>query len=346
MIEMALAKSEEARKHIVRFETTQYGFDFYFRGLSKAQSFASFVARIAPVRVKTSSKLVSTDNHSNTANVRYNVSCDVVPICRDDLLVTSRAISGHISSKLSGKLILVTKCKSFIHCINASPSRTSTAEDATVDFHPDKYWKGGEEKSFRVLLSPSRLVRFIVLDIEICDPPIKKNRIVHSDEKNDDAYRFADVEVVRESDLGVNDTSFRCVTHLGNILKVGDIVLGYDLQSSVLPNDVMENFSQFFNANFELPDVVLVRKGSEGVKSFNNDEKPNAKNRSKSSVSKRRDRRRQKADEKAEALQQIAGRLGLLDIDEDVLHETDEVSLAENIIMLDEEMKNSPGQED
>lgn len=52
MIEMALAKSEEARKHIVRFETTQYGFDFYFSGLSQAQSFSSFISRIAPVSVK------------------------------------------------------------------------------------------------------------------------------------------------------------------------------------------------------------------------------------------------------------------------------------------------------
>jgi len=43
MIEMALAKSEEARKHIVRFETS---------GLSQAQSFSSFISRIAPVRVK------------------------------------------------------------------------------------------------------------------------------------------------------------------------------------------------------------------------------------------------------------------------------------------------------
>jgi nonsense-mediated mRNA decay protein 3 len=342
MIEMALAKSEEARKHVVRFETTHNGFDFYFMGLSKAQSFASFVARIAPVKMKTSSKLVSTDNHSNTANVKYTVSVDVVPICRDDLLVISRATAGHsthiTTTKLSGNLILVTKCKSVLHCVNASPSRTSSAADATMELHPDKYWKGGEEKSFRVLLSPSRLIRFVVLDIELCDSHFNRD---NSHKNHNDLYRFADVEVVRETDLGTNDTSFRCVTHLGNILKVGDIVLGYDLQSSVLPNDVLENFSQFFYSTFELPDVVLVRKGSERVKPLNTDEKPNIKTRSKNSASKRRNRRRLKEEEKVQNLRQAAGRMGLLDADETLLTDADEESLAENIEALDKEMKDN-----
>lgn len=341
MIEMALAKSEEARKHVVRFETTCNGFDFYFIGLSKAQSFASFIARIAPVKVKTSSKLVSTDNHSNTANVKYTVSVDVVPICRDDLLVISRANTGHstaTATKLSGNLILVTKCKSVIHCVNASPSRTTSAADATMELHPDKYWKGGEERSFRLLLPPSRLMRFIVLDIELCDSSFNHDC---SDKSRDDLYRFADVEVVRETDLGVNDTSFRCVTHLGNILKAGDIVLGYDLQASVLPNDVMENFSQFFNSTFELPDVVLVRKGSERMKTLNTDEKPTIKSRSKSSASRRRHRRRQKEEEKVQNLRHAAGRMGLLDDEEALLTDADDVSLAENIEALDEEMKDN-----
>jgi nonsense-mediated mRNA decay protein 3 len=207
-----------------------------------------------------------------------------------------------------------------------------------MELHPDKYWKGGEEKSFRVLLSTSRLIRFVVLDIELCDSHFNRD---YSHKNHDDLYRFADVEVVRETDLGTNDTSFRCVTHLGNILKVGDIVLGYDLQSSVLPNDVLENFSQFFYSTFELPDVVLVRKGSERVKPSNTDEKPNIKNRSKSSASKRRNRRRQKEEEKVQHLRQSAGRMGLLDVDETLLTDADEVSLAENIEALEKEMKDS-----
>lgn len=245
-------------------------------------------------------------------------------------------------------MVLVTKCKSVIHCVNASPSRTSTVDDATMEFHPDKYWKGGEEKSFRVLLSPSRLVRFVVLDIEPCAQ--YKGTVtsvaddMHSEKKGADLYCFADVEVVRESDFGVNDISYRCVTHLGNILRVGDVVLGYDLQASVLPSDLMENFSQFFNSSFELPDVVIVRKSNDGFHSTNNEEHHGVQNRSKSSASKKRDRRRQKTERKIESLEKTATRMGFLQIGNGhkSLSDADEISLIENIAAFEEEMKN-PG---
>ena len=42
----------------------------------------------------------------------------------------------------------------------------------------------------------------------------------------DRKLRIAEVTVARESDLGVNDTQFVCISHLGNILREGDVVLG------------------------------------------------------------------------------------------------------------------------
>ena len=39
-------------------------------------------------------------------------------------------------------------------------------------------------------------------------------------------YRLAECIVAKEDDLGVNDTQFSCVSHLGNILNEGDVVLG------------------------------------------------------------------------------------------------------------------------
>lgn len=38
--------------------------------------------------------------------------------------------------------------------------------------------------------------------------------------------RLAECVVAKEDDLGVNDTQFSCVSHLGNILNEGDVVLG------------------------------------------------------------------------------------------------------------------------
>jgi hypothetical protein len=37
---------------------------------------------------------------------------------------------------------------------------------------------------------------------------------------------MAECVVVREKDFGVNDTQFTCSTHIGQLLKEGDVVLG------------------------------------------------------------------------------------------------------------------------
>lgn len=37
---------------------------------------------------------------------------------------------------------------------------------------------------------------------------------------------LAEVEVVKSSDFGVVDRTYRCLTHLGALLEAGDSVLG------------------------------------------------------------------------------------------------------------------------
>jgi len=49
---------------------------------------------------------------------------------------------------------------------------------------------------------------------------------------HDKKMRLVEVTVAREKDFGVNDTQFTVITHLGNILKEGDIALGYDICTS------------------------------------------------------------------------------------------------------------------
>jgi nonsense-mediated mRNA decay protein 3 len=73
----------------------------------------------------------------------------------------------------------------------------------------------------------------------------------------DKKMRLAEVVVARESDLGVNDTQHTCVTHLGHILKEGDMVFGYDLTCSHWTSE--EDTIKVLGRT-DLPDVVLVRK--------------------------------------------------------------------------------------
>jgi len=317
LTEMAIRNNKDLRKLILNFETKRHGFDFYFLHLAQAQTFSQFLAKVAPMRIKTSTKLVSTDNHSNTANVKYTISCDIVPFGRDDLIVATRSGTDNGMGKLSGKLCLVTKCKTLVHLVNASPARTSMA-DATAELNPDKYWRAGEDRCFRILLSPIRMVRFVVLDVELCgndqNAAFSSSPILYTGPQSGvEKYALADVQVVRESDFGVNDETFNCVTHLGHMLQSGDIVLGYDLQATVSLSDVMEDLGRYFHSSFVMPDVVLVRKiqGTAVMEEVAKDDKL-SKPRAKSSASKKREKRKKKEEKKMLDLEKAASRMGFL----------------------------------
>jgi NMD protein affecting ribosome stability and mRNA decay len=81
---------------------------------------------------------------------------------------------------------------------------------------------------------------------------------------------LADAEVIRVRDLGASEARFTVRTHMGNLLKAGDRVLGYDLTRAVF-NDTDADSAAVGGkhakkgatgraAKFDLPDVVLVRK--------------------------------------------------------------------------------------
>jgi len=254
-----------------------------------------------------------------------------------------------------------------IKLVDASPNRNGGGvggRDWFGDLHPEKYWKG--EKYYRVVFESRRLVRFVVLDVELCHshnknntngtadrnkstttttnkgecnteleksqtsssstspPPNEENALYTGPKSNLVKYALADVEVARESDLGTTDETFHCTTHLGNLLQTGDVVLGYDLLTSVMPGyDEMVLSSRFgggaFNSSFVLPDVVLVKKAKIGaVVEEGGEDDLDAKGntgaggneRAKSSGSKKRERRRRKVEKKAKALEETAVRMG------------------------------------
>merc|ERR1712224_1134407 len=215
--------------------------------------------------------------------MKYTVSCDMVPLCRDDLIMV------HKSAKaVSGRLALVTKVSSVVHLLDAAPKRKGTIEMGDVG--PDAYYKAGADKVYKLVSSPRRLIRFVVLDIELIHDTTTASTSSHYQREDDnnrdmtmideentsvitssstlykgpnsgvDKYALADVEVVRESDFGINDESFRCTTHLGNLLQVGDVCLGYDLTTSVISGMAENTMEKFFHHHFTMPDIVLVKK--------------------------------------------------------------------------------------
>jgi len=110
-----------------------------------------------------------------------------------------------------------------------------------VEVNSQNYWKN----PFTSLCSTWDLIEFMVLDIEPIGPTKGK-------------YVLANVQVARSSDLGTNDTTFFTRTHLGHMLEVGDLVLGYDITRANFNHDDFEKLD-----TKELPDVILVKKSYE-----------------------------------------------------------------------------------
>lgn len=338
-LEMALKRNLEIRKHVLQIDSCRHGLDFYFLGLPQAQSFASFLQRLAPMRIKTSQKLVSTDNHSNTAHIKYTLTADMVPLCRDDLILVGKGSR----SKLAGRLGLVLKVTSNISIVDASPKRIPTLD--TMDLPAESYYKTGGDKTYPILQTAERMIRWVVLDVEPCEDP--NSSITDDDHNNNnnnaasgdegpqsggvvDKYKYtmANALVARESDMGQNDTTYSCVTHLGNLIQPGDIVLGYDLESTWATLSLstsslgVVDLEEVVHSNVVLPDCVLVKKVSGnpmdgkggtggGVEGGDVDDDEPVRD-GKKRVSKRKLRRRKKQDKKQRELEETAARMGFL----------------------------------
>ena len=76
-----------AHYQAVGIEQVDKGIDFMFSCRSHAARLADFLKTVVPIQTRQSKTLVSHDTHSNIYNYKYSFSVEIVPICREDLLV-------------------------------------------------------------------------------------------------------------------------------------------------------------------------------------------------------------------------------------------------------------------
>lgn len=266
-----LLKSQ-AHEHAVGIDSVRDGMDFYFGEKNSAEKFVHYLASTVPCRSKSNSKLISSDNHNNTANVKTTFSCDIVPVCKMDLVLLPKKLAQQCQG--IARLCVVEKITTQIKLVDPLSSQRSSVSG-------DKFWR---DPKMDIVLSSRDMIDFIVLDIESIEtpyqnaPPKKKISVnlskteLNEDEDLNPITTLAEVEVVRESDFGtssgycsyidsnslgislegVNDTTFHLITHLGLYLKAGDTVKGYDLTTT--------NFSTDIEASYDFPDIILVKK--------------------------------------------------------------------------------------
>jgi nonsense-mediated mRNA decay protein 3 len=321
-LEQALRSNTDIRKHVLSIDASREGLDFYFLNVPQAQMFSNYLRKISPMKVSTSQKLVSADSHSNTAHHKHNISCEMVPLCVQDLVMVEKSCK---NNKLAGQLILILKVKSTLHAISASPTRARLM-DSMLELSPDSYYK--HEKSYRVLQATNGLMRFVVVDAELCD---NDHHHGHDDGEEDPLYKgpqsgvekyaLADVQVSREHEFGSADADILCcVTHLGHLLQPGDVCLGYDLTTLVGDADWDANL----NNQFVVPDVVLVKKVTQKKGNQADAVTDDSKLDSKPKLSKKKQRRRRrKENRKMKKLEERVERMGFLENEEDQ-HASDE----------------------
>jgi len=250
-LEQLLLKHNICEKVLGLKEQTD-GLDFYWDSKAAAQRQLDFLQSVVPTRIKTSKRLISQDDNNNTKNYKFSLYCEIAPICRDDLV----CLSPQIASSFGGvsPIMLCYKVTQTIHLVDPASLKL-------IDVLASQYWR----YPFQPIMTASQLIEFIIIDIEHAESDAQRSgKKVEAKDRNpmtlqnkqtkfNDRLGLAEVTLARESDLGTNDNTIRCLTHLGAFLNSGDHVLGYDVQNA--------NLSELKDKQRKsLPEVVIVKK--------------------------------------------------------------------------------------
>lgn len=213
----------------ISIQESKDGLDFFYGNRSHAIKMIDFLGSVTPIKSKDSKELVSQDTHTGSSTYKFTFSVEIVPICRDDLVVLPKRIA-HAMGNIS-RVVLCSKITNTIQFLDVNTLQIA-------DLIPSVYWK----KPFDSLADVSQLVEFIVLDVE--PTGLVKGKHV-----------LADVTVARASDMGSNSREYFVRSHLGGILHPGDSAMGYYPANSNYNSDLWDELEQG-----NLPDVILVKK--------------------------------------------------------------------------------------
>jgi len=339
----------------INVEQVPMGIDFFFSERSHALKFMDFLGAMVPIRHKAAKQLISEDVHTATKNYKFAYCVDVVPLCKDDVVVLPARLAAGLGNV--NPVCVVSRVTSLVALLD--PRSLQVGE-----LSAEKFW--GD--TFRPLVTSSHLIEFTVLDITpVTIAPLqaaalrrraealgsaggvkgKKARSAAGEaaraaagargrggETEEDLlygaagdafenastygantsqpggggrkasrrggggvslaggsvsfsqasssvattvtggkggkWLLADAEVARSGDMGVTEEKFIVRTHLGNVLRAGDRVLGYDLTQAVYNEADAESSATGGKSatkgavgragKYELPDVILVRK--------------------------------------------------------------------------------------
>jgi nonsense-mediated mRNA decay protein 3 len=223
-----------AHRDAINIKEVKDGLDFFFAQRNQCEKMIEFLNSVVPTKVKKAQQLISHDEHTMNKTFKFTYSIELIPICKDDLVALPIKLARSL-----GNISPLTICYRVGTSVNLLDPNTLQ----TADIPSAIYWRS----PFKNLADVKDLVEFIVMDIE----PVGRSN---------GRYHLAEATVARASDMGANDATYFCRTHLGGVLHVGDSVLGYHLSGTVFNDanfDAIEASSQYGST---IPDVMLVKK--------------------------------------------------------------------------------------
>ena len=229
-----LILKHSAHRDCINIKEAKEGLDFFFSQRNHAEKFVDFLTSVTPIRTKKSQELISMDIHTSSKSYKFSFSCELIPICKDDLLALPLKLAKQI-----GNIPPLALCYRIGTSVNVMDPNTLQ----TADIGTNIYWRA----PFAPLADVTELVEYVVMDIE----PLR----VHKGR-----YFLAEATVARSADLGVNDKTYYTRTHLGGILHPGDTAMGYHLTGTNFNNPNYEALEEKDSLASQIPDVVLVKK--------------------------------------------------------------------------------------
>lgn len=197
--------------------------------------------------MKTSKKLIGTDDKSNVSNYKYTNYVEICPLCKDDLLYlparTARNI-GNIS-----RLVMVKAISNVIHLIDPLSGQMAQLSG-------ENFWRDPIRPV--ITAARSRMTRFVVLGKE---PILLRRNVSKRSTSRKQRSRLASLTLARDNDLGVNDLQFEERSHVGYLMKSGDVCVGFDLTETQFVEEEAENM----RSSGKLPNIVIIRKLYGGV---------------------------------------------------------------------------------
>ncbi|XP_071804642.1 60S ribosomal export protein NMD3-like [Asterias amurensis] len=217
------------------------GLDFFYTTKDHARKMVDFLMNAVPCRYKTAQQLISHDIHNNTYVYKYTFSVEIVPVCKDEIVCLPKKVARSLGN--IGQLVLCTRVTSGLQFID--PLTLQVA-----DVSASSFWRS----PFSSLCdNPKHLTEFTVLQVERIEEKEQPHVAGHGSRSN--KHLLADVWVMRTQDMGVCDTQYHCRSHLGHLLRAGDLAIGFDFTRTNVNNSYLAEMRADL-----LPDVVLIKK--------------------------------------------------------------------------------------